>query len=162
MTVDGRAGSGKSTLADQLLERVPHVTLVRLDDVYPGWQGLAAAIDTVRVQLVEPVLTGQPGHWPRWDWSQARYTAQKFVAPGSLLLVEGCGATAVVPNAHRQGTGSSVLSLWVDTPDLRCQERLRARDGHRFDKYWPLWDEQWQKYLDDVNPRLLTRDILEL
>jgi uridine kinase len=45
--VDGPSGSGKSTLADALVRDgdpaallPPGAQLLRLDDVYPGWDGL--------------------------------------------------------------------------------------------------------------------------
>ena len=50
IAIDGRAGSGKSTLAAMLQnllfkqgESAPRV--IHLDDLYEGWQGLAAGLD---------------------------------------------------------------------------------------------------------------------
>src|SRR5690606_29833513 len=40
--IDGRSGSGKTTLATALAARLPGTQLVRLDDFYPGWDGLEA------------------------------------------------------------------------------------------------------------------------
>ena len=49
--LDGGSGAGKTTLARRLhrdLEaRLGTTQLVSLDDVYPGWHGLAAASDQV-------------------------------------------------------------------------------------------------------------------
>ena len=46
--IDGPSGAGKSTLADALVAHWPRPNtpqLVRMDDIYPGWDGLDAAID---------------------------------------------------------------------------------------------------------------------
>ena len=42
--IDGRSGAGKTTLTDQLvavLRRSYDVVTFRLEDLYPGWNGLA-------------------------------------------------------------------------------------------------------------------------
>ena len=59
--VDGRSGAGKSSLADDLRDLLDAtgrtVALVRMDDVYPGWTGLAAAASEVSTRLVRPFLS---------------------------------------------------------------------------------------------------------
>ncbi|MDT5079996.1 MAG: hypothetical protein QOJ80_4633 [Mycobacterium sp.] len=58
---DGRSGSGKSTLATQLQQEWPDSVLVRLDDLYPGWDGLAWATEHVAASLLAPRSQGRPG-----------------------------------------------------------------------------------------------------
>ncbi|MEY3662995.1 MAG: hypothetical protein RI919_511, partial [Actinomycetota bacterium] len=48
--IDGRAGSGKSTLANALQRRLfkdgeTLPRLIHMDDLYPGWGGLAAGAE---------------------------------------------------------------------------------------------------------------------
>ncbi|MDT5149916.1 MAG: hypothetical protein QOI01_1649, partial [Mycobacterium sp.] len=52
--IDGRSGSGKSTLATQLCREWTDSVLVRLDDVYPGWDGLAWAVEHIQSSLLQP------------------------------------------------------------------------------------------------------------
>ncbi len=46
--IDGRSGSGKTELARAIVDDWPGAQLVRLDEVYPGWHGLAAASSSCR------------------------------------------------------------------------------------------------------------------
>lgn len=43
IAIDGPAGAGKTSLANHLAESAPmrEPTILRLDDIYPGWDGLA-------------------------------------------------------------------------------------------------------------------------
>jgi len=61
--IDGPAGAGKSTLADGLARNWPGAippTLVRMDDIYPGWEGLAAGSEFLHADLLAP-LRAAPG-----------------------------------------------------------------------------------------------------
>ena len=68
--LDGGSGAGKTTLARRLhrdLEaRLGTTQLVSLDDVYPGWHGLAAASELVWQSILRPASPGYPG----WDWAR--------------------------------------------------------------------------------------------
>ena len=48
IAIDGRSGAGKTTLAIELAARLRNhhkVSLFHLEDIYPGWNGLAAGIE---------------------------------------------------------------------------------------------------------------------
>jgi hypothetical protein len=67
--IDGRSGSGKSTLAQHLALAWADSIVVRLDDIYPGWDGLAWTVEHIRESLLEPRAAGRPGSWRSWDWT---------------------------------------------------------------------------------------------
>src|SRR5690606_18988766 len=58
--VDGRSGAGKTDLAAaaaRLLDRSGHAArVVHLEDLYPGWSGLAAALPRLCEEVVAPLL----------------------------------------------------------------------------------------------------------
>ena len=92
--IDGPSGAGKSTLADAVVAAWPGThrpTLVRLDDIYPGWQGLDAAIEQVYTRLLAPRRAGLPGQWQRFDWVRGepaewnRVDPQHPLAPQHLI-----------------------------------------------------------------------------
>ncbi|GMA89644.1 hypothetical protein [Homoserinibacter gongjuensis] len=64
LLIDGRSGAGKTVLARDLA-RLTGATLVSLDEVYPGWDGLAAGAAAV------PGII-RDGGWRRWDWAADR------------------------------------------------------------------------------------------
>ena len=60
--IDGRSGSGKTELARSIAAHWPEAQLVRLDDLYPGWDGLDAGS-----AAVPGILTDF--RWRAWDLS---------------------------------------------------------------------------------------------
>ncbi len=83
--IDGRSGSGKTELARAIAADWPEAQLVRMDDLYPGWDGLAAGSG-----LVPSVLT--TGRYRVWDWSAGRYGEERVLDLGRPIIVEGVGA----------------------------------------------------------------------
>lgn len=148
MLIDGPSGAGKSTLADALVQAWPGnaPSLVRLDDVYPGWSGLDVAGEQLARTLVPPLLRGGVGHWRRWDWAADRPGALEVSRPGHALVIEGCGAFTAghaAPHAVR---------VWVEASDRVRKRRALDRDEGRFDPYWEMWDSQWRRHVRRTAP----------
>ena len=83
--IDGRSGAGKSTLAAELAPLLG-AQLVSLDDLYPGWDGLAAGSAAVHETVLRAV---DPG-WRRWDWASSREAEWHPVDPELPIVIEGC------------------------------------------------------------------------
>lgn len=145
--IDGRSGSGKSTLADELQQRWEPSAIVRLDDIYPGWDGLAWTIEHVHTELLKPRAAGRPGRWQRWNWATDSADGWGSIEPDGRLIVEGVGALTPANRALCD------LGIWVDTPDGLRKQRALARDG---DTYRPHWD-QWAAQEDDFITRFAPR-----
>ncbi|MGI9824092.1 ATP-binding protein [Agromyces sp. Marseille-Q5079] len=147
--VDGPSGSGKSTFADVLTRAWPGraPALVRLDDVYPGWNGLDAARHDLSRTLVAPWRRGAPARYGRWDWVADARGATGSVAPATGLLVEGCGAFGVAD------TGHSAVRIWIEAREDVRRPRALTRDAGAFDPFWELWDGQWRAYLRRCDPK---------
>lgn len=130
--VDGPAGSGKTTLAERIAERRPDAVVVHTDELLEGWAGLPRLAATVAA-LVEPLRSGRPGRWRRWDWHAARWAEWHEVAPGGLLVLEGVGSwsPAIAP-----WVGALV---WLEAPHDVRRERGLSRDGEAFAPYWDQW-----------------------
>lgn len=145
--LDGRSGSGKSTLADELCRLWASSTVVRLDDIYPGWDGLAWAIDHVRTCLLEPRAAGRPGRWRRWDWTTSAPSGWHTVEAGQRLVVEGVGALSAANRALAD------LGIWVDAPAEVRKQRALARDGDTYRPHWDRWAAQEEVFLAALAPR---------
>ena len=147
--IDGPSGAGKSTLADQLVAAWPGPrapTLVRLDDIYPGWQGLDAAVRQVTRCLLVPRKAGLPAAWRRYDWDLGESAEWHPVDPAAPLIVEGCGALAA---AHAP---LSDIRVWLDADDDLRKARALARDGEVFAAHWDQWQAEWDAYRARENP----------
>ena len=142
VAIDGPSGSGKSTLADALVRAWPGPApeLVRLDDVYPGWNGLEPAGAALAHELVARHARGAVGQWRRWDWTSDRVASIERSRPGRVLIVEGCGAFAAT--APVDG-----VAVWVEASPRVRKRRALERDAGAFDPYWDLWERQWRRYL---------------
>lgn len=134
VAVDGPAGAGKTTLAGRLAERLG-APVVHMDDIYPGWDGLAEAAGAI-ARVLGDLAAGRPAGHRRWDWANDRYDTWQDVPAAPVLVVEGCGS------ASRAGAVHLSLIVWVDAPhDLRMARGIE-RDGEGFRPHWERWARQ--------------------
>ncbi|WP_198950806.1 hypothetical protein [Kineosporia sp. A_224] len=140
--VDGPSGAGKTTFADLLARGLrgpdggPAVPVVHLDDLYPGWDGLDAAVPRLVDGVLAPLASGRPAGYRRWDWAAGADGATVAVPAAPLLVVEGagCGAVACAPYLS--------LLVWLDGPPAWRRERALARDGATYGPHWERWAAQ--------------------
>jgi cytidylate kinase len=148
--VDGRSGTGKTTLADALAP-VLAAELVHLDDVYPGWDGLAAASSAV----VSDVLGG-PSGYRRWDWAVSAPSTWVSLDPDAPIVVEGCGALS------RASAPLAVLRVWLEADDDVRWDRAIGRDGEVFAREWSRWAAQEDGFILAEDPASLADVTLRL
>ncbi|AMB60351.1 hypothetical protein AWU67_04450 [Microterricola viridarii] len=156
--IDGPSGAGKSTLADRLLaawptDAVPQ--LLRLDDVYPGWGGLAAGAELVLNGLLHARTAGHSAGWRRWDWASLAQAEWHAVAPDRPVIVEGCGS--LVGDAARH----AAVTVWISADDAVRKRRALERDAGGFDAHWDEWQAQWERYEELEQPRQRAGIVLE-
>lgn len=139
--IDGRAGSGKSTLADlvqrQLFregESLPRV--VHMDDLYDGWTGLQAGSEYLLRQILTPMSARTSASWQEFDWDAQQRGRWRVFDGGTPLIVEGCGSLSAA------SAELADLRVWLEVPVEVRHERWLAREGHRFDEQWPIWEAQ--------------------
>ncbi|MFD1722729.1 hypothetical protein [Amnibacterium endophyticum] len=146
--VDGRSGAGKSTLAHALVDRTG-AALVRLDDCYPGWDGLLAGAEAVTSDLLVPRRTGRPGGWRRWDWAAGEPAERHVVPPSGGLVVEGSGLLS------RRSAPLADLALWLELDAGERRRRALARDGAAYEPHWDRWAAQEAERIAAERPRRL-------
>ncbi|QUX25896.1 AAA family ATPase [Nocardiopsis sp. MT53] len=157
VTVEGRSGSGKSTVAERLraalAARGTAVAVLPMDDLYPGWHGLAQAPELLVEWVLEPLARGSAARWRRYDWARGRFSREEYslpgpVAAGGVLVVEGCGSGARVVRPHVD------LSVWVDAPDAVRAQRLDARgDAGLYAPFRRVWADQEAVFYAAERPR---------
>lgn len=137
--IDGPAGSGKTTLADRVAglarARGLSTSVVHFDDLYDGWGGLPAVGELVRAAVLEPLASGRPGSYRRYDWHREEYAETRPVDPADLVILEGVGS------GHPSSDPWRALLVWVDAPvELRLRRGLE-RDGAQLEPQWRVWLE---------------------
>ncbi|WP_022886418.1 ATP-binding protein [Glaciibacter superstes] len=147
--IDGPSGAGKSTLADALVHAWPtghRPTLVRLDDIYPGWDGLDAASKHLTEHVLRPRRAGEPAAWQRYDWVKGQPAEWHSVDAACPLVVEGCGTLALA------NTGLSDIRVWLAANDRERKRRAIDRDGVAFADHWDQWQHEWETYCARETP----------
>ena len=141
--VDGRSGAGKSTLAAGLAARLgDDVQLVRLDDCYQGWHGLAAAARTVPKHLLHP---REPGY-RAWDWDNDQPAEWVPLDPRRPLVIEGSGALTAASAALAS------LTVWVDADEATRLRLVRQREGTEDIAWWQMWADQERSHMRTDRP----------
>ncbi|QDY89913.1 aminodeoxychorismate synthase component I [Arthrobacter sp. UKPF54-2] len=152
IAIDGRSGAGKTTLAIELAARLREhhkVSLFHLEDIYPGWNGLAAGIDRYAATVLAPLRRGEAARWVSWDWERHYDGETRLTQPAEIVLVEGVGAAAAAAAPYLDAV------IWADSPDEDRQTRALARDGESYGPYWEQWARQEDEWLaaDNVPSR---------
>ncbi len=146
--VDGRSGSGKSSLASRIVAASDSpVQLVRLDDLYPGWDGLAAGSGHILDNVLAPLADGRPASWQRWDWTEDAPAEWHEVDPNLPLVIEGAGALT------SRNRALATLGIWVELSDAIRKERALARDGEPYARQWDRWAAQEESFAEREDPR---------
>ena len=134
--VDGPSGSGKTVLAGRLAAALGGAPLVHMDDLFPGWDGLAEAVPLVHGQIVAPLVAGRPAGYRRYDWDRGRYAEHHDLGRPAVLVVEGVAAGA------RAVAGHASLLVWVEAPRVERFRRGMVRDGEAYRPHWERWARQ--------------------
>ncbi len=135
IAIDGPSGAGKTSLAEAVAQDLG-CPLVHMDELYPGWDGLAEAVDLVTDQVLEPLSHGEPAAYRVWDWQHQGWGSTARVEPTDLLVLEGCGSSV-----GRAGEFAG-LRVWVDADEQVRRQRGIERDGDTFAPHWDRWTAQ--------------------
>lgn len=150
VTIDGRSGSGKTTLARRvtrlLRDAGTSVTVLHLDHVYPGWDGLDEASRLLGEQLLPRLSSGEAASYSSWSWVRDRPGPVVTVRPADVVLVEGVGS------ASRDARALTDLRVWLDAPTAVRKARALARDGVGYAPHWQRWADQEDAYLARESP----------
>ncbi|MGK0740996.1 hypothetical protein ACSHWG_03845 [Leucobacter sp. Z1108] len=152
--LDGRSGSGKTVLAESLCA-LSQGTILHLDDLYPGWDGLSAGSRAVATAL-------QTGTYSRFDWVSMQSAEQMSLCRHGPLIVEGCGAVTArnLHAARAWAAGLPVHSIWLECPTDVRQARALSRDGDMFRPHWEAWASQEEAHLAVERPLALAAEVI--
>lgn len=140
LALDGRSGSGKTVLAGavaaELARRGRGCTVVHLDDLYPGWAGLAVALPRLCAEVLAPLREGRPARFTSWDWYADRPGPVREVPAAEVVVVEGVGSGATdCPSLVD-------LAVWLEVDAVLRRRRALDRDGELFAPHWDAWAAQ--------------------
>jgi para-aminobenzoate synthetase len=149
VAVDGRSGAGKSTIARSLADALRRLgagaVVVHLDDLYPGWDGLAPVVPLVVEHVLSPLAGLLPVVVPTWAWDADRPgppRALPALGPPrpAVVLLDGAGSGARAAVPWLAGL------VWVGAAAVVRRARALARDGDTYAPHWEHWSAQEEAY----------------
>jgi len=123
LLIDGRSGTGKTTLAAVVASAMTASSVVHMDDLYPGWDGLDEGARVVVEWILKPFAEHRTGEWYRWDWERSERAESHIVPCDRPLIIEGCGASSIASRCRADH------ALWMEAPVDQRLDRLVGR-GH--------------------------------
>ncbi|MDR2294084.1 MAG: hypothetical protein LBE05_02600 [Microbacterium sp.] len=156
--IDGRSGAGKSSLSRRLADAWPGPgpTLLPLDAVYPGWDGLDAGAEAVIRDVLVPRSLGRDGRVSGWDWAQDRPAGHSVAPHDRGLIVEGCGIL------RAESVLLADVTVWLEAPAATRRERALGRDGDAYRPYWDRWAAQEDEHIRRDDPQALAELVVTL
>lgn len=148
--IDGRSGSGKTVLSTVLAENLSEshdVTVLPLENLYQGWNGLHAGLDIFSQNVLPALAAGETVTYQTWDWHAADTTGG---APGKIVTTEPtevviCEGFGVGARANRDLLD---VLIWLRVPDQVRYDRAMHRDGASYLQQWENWAAQERQVLD--------------
>jgi hypothetical protein len=140
IAIDGRSGAGKTVLAYRLGEDLG-APVVRIEDLYGGWDGLERGIDLMADAVLAPIASGRSPLVPHYDWVARQWSEPVAIQPTGLLIIEGVGV-----GARRVAEFVSFL-VWLELAADERKRRAFSRDGDSFGPHWDAWAAQETRML---------------
>jgi len=159
--IDGRSGSGKTTLAQRIAEKLGAQQL-HLEDLYPGWDGLAEGSHAVAGALAD-------ASYRRYDWLVGSFAERVALDPSRPLVIEGCGAVTTANLAAARRFAGPVArgaratwAIWLECPEALRRERALDRDGEVFAPHWERWAAQEDALFSVARPIALVDELVHI
>ena len=135
VAIDGPSGSGKTRLARRIARALGGSTLVRMDHLVTGWDGLEESTRLMR-PVLEKLRAGEPVTYRMWDWAVEGWGAPLWRPAAASVVIEGCGSGAL--------SLSDLVDylIFVEAPEAVRHRRAIARDGATYQPHWQRWAAQ--------------------
>ena len=147
--IDGASGTGKTSLGAELAARWPkgrQMIVVHMDDLYGGWDGLAAGILALEVSLMTPRSRGDDAHLGSYNWVKESWDDGQVIPAGVDVIVEGCGSFGPVL------AQTADVRIWLEAPEHLRRERALGRGAEDFERHWDMWEQQFHQFERRVQP----------
>jgi uridine kinase len=148
VAIDGPGGAGKSVFATRLSRALAGAPIVQTDDFATGEPG-EEWWPRLQRQVIQPLVTGRPAHYRRYDWNRRALAEWRQVPPSPAVIIEG------VSSARRVFARELALAVWVHAPRAVRLARGLERDGEDARPTWEAWmaDEDAYFRADDTITR---------
>lgn len=149
IAIDGRCGSGKSTLARKLAQMYSG-TVIHMDDFYlpperrkPDWMECVGGnmdFDRLRSQVLQPLRSGDEVRYRPYVCKTGGYAGEIVLQPGMFVILEGS-------YSHHPALETEFdLKIFLTCEAEVQEQRLKAREGDRFQRFREIWIPLEERY----------------
>ena len=110
--------------------------VIHMDDLYPGWEGLAQGAEYLQRMVLTPLLKTGTASWQEYNWELGKRDAWREFSGGTPLIIEGCGALNQYTSTICQ------VSIWLEASEAVRRERWNKREAERNKDYFEMWSAQ--------------------
>ena len=132
VSVDGPGGAGKSAFATRLARYAESAPVVPTDD-FASWEEPIDWWPRMLSQVIEPLASGRPGRYQRYDWVERRLTEWVTIEPAPIVVVEGVSSGRLAWSRYL------AFTTWVETTRETRLRRGIERDGALRHVQWQTW-----------------------
>lgn len=144
IAVDGRAAADTASVAlemARILRRRRSVSIVHLEDLYPGWDGLAEGIKRCAAYVLGPLLIGQDAAWRAWNWEAGQEGEERLTSPTDVVILQGTGSGSAELRPHCHAV------VWVEVPREHDRRHTAKATGDARALHWKHWTAQEDAWL---------------
>lgn len=148
IAIDGMPGGGKSTLTKHIIQRIPHIKLVRMDSFFnPSLN--TDEFKRLKENVLIPLKNNKIANFKVYDWKEKKLTDADPIEPGGIILVEG------ISSMEKDLIDLYDYKIWIDCPPEVGLERSLARDKGHFRELWiNKWIPETIQYIKEQKPHL--------
>ncbi len=146
VAIDGAAGAGKTTLASLVAAELGDAPVVHMDDLYPGWDGLAEGISLLVKKVLRPASRGDRAWYARYDWLLQGYAETVIVPEHRYLVIEGVGSGCAAARDYAD------VRIWLEASESVREIRAKNRETGSFGANWDRWARQEREIFDVEHP----------
>lgn len=151
VAIDGYGGSGKSTVSKQLKDKLPHITIVQMDDFYsPSLK--RPDLKRLQEQVLVPLRNNEQARYQIYKWEKDTLSEWIDIEPSGCIIIEG------VFSMNQQLIENYDYKIWVDCSPDKASERGIKRDQEEHgvdtrDKWLREWLPREKEYIEKENPQ---------
>ncbi|MEO8851532.1 MAG: hypothetical protein ABI360_07355, partial [Allobranchiibius sp.] len=135
-----------TTLASLVAAELGDAPVVHMDDLYPGWDGLAEGISLLVKKVLRPASRGDRGWYARYDWLLQGYAETVIVPEHRYLVIEGVGSGCATARDYAD------VRIWLEASESVREARAKNRETGSFGTNWDRWARQEREMFDVEHP----------
>lgn len=145
VAIDGMPGGGKSTLTKYILDKIPTVKLVKMDNFF-NTSTNNDDFERLKNEVLIPLKSNKIATFKIYSWDEHKMIDGEAIKSGGIILIEGISSmeSDLLPFYD--------YKIWVDCPPEVGLERVLTRDKANRKLWVNKWIPETVKYIKEQKP----------